>query len=482
MIKSIKLKLWLTFFVSLVFSLGSLLVLTHYSVKQRFLDYATDQILERLEPLEVAVAEVFSKNQSLKPFLQDPEQWEELQNATYRQYMRHQRFRTSTALGPKQQDWSARQSIEKKLQANQRAFFLDLILVDTKKNLVSGILKDNANYAFRQITLDGELIAYIGYNKPKAFLRSVDKLFVDQQLNVFGMLSVVMVFAALVITMFVARWLVTPLSKLSYNAKKLAQGDFSVRMNSTADDELGTLCQNFDEMARTLEKNEITRKQWVADISHEMRTPLSVLKAQIEAMQDGIRAASQENLNLLKRNVDSISLIVDDLYELSLVDVGALTFHKSDTDLSELIREIVGEFEEKMSQKGLNIHCDKVPMSAHYCYVDKKRIKQLVTNLLENSFRYTDAPGDIHLSLKQDAKQYRLTIEDSAPGVPAESLERIFDRLYRLESSRNRETGGAGLGLSICKGIAEGHGGSILAEASSIGGVKQTIFLPKKTL
>ncbi len=254
MIKSIKLKLWLTFFVSLVFSLGSLLVLTHYNVKQRFLEYATEQILERLEPLEVAVAEVFSEKKSLKPFIENPQKWEKLQDATYRQYSRHQRLRTPTPLGPKQQDLSARQSIEKKLQANQRSFFKDLILVDTKKQLVAGHLKPNGKYAFRQITLNDTVIAHIGYIKPKAFLRSVDKLFVDQQLNVFGLLSVVMVFAALLITMFVARWLVTPLSKLSLNAKKLATGDFSVRMESTADDELGKLCQNFDEMARTLEK------------------------------------------------------------------------------------------------------------------------------------------------------------------------------------------------------------------------------------
>lgn len=482
MIKSIKLKLWLTFFVSLVFSLGSLLVLTHYSVKQRFLEYATDQILERLEPLEVAVAEAYSKSKSLEPFQQDPQHWETLQNATYRQYLRHQRLRAPTALGPKQQDWSARQSIEKKLQANQRAFFLDLILVDTRKNLIAGHVKDNARYAFRQISLDEKVIAYIGYNKPKAFLRSVDKLFVDQQLNMFGMLSIVMVFAALLITLFVARWLVTPLSKLSLNAKKLAQGDFSVRMNARNDDELGNLCQNFDEMARTLEKNEVTRKQWVADISHEMRTPLSVLKAQIEAMQDGIRAASQENFSLLKRNVDSISLIVDDLYELSLVDVGALTFHKANFDLNELALEVVGEFEEKIAQKGLSVSVQQLPNEDGTCYADKKRIKQLITNLLENSIRYTDAPGNIRVAITEQSSQFELVIEDSAPGVPDAALERIFDRLYRLESSRNRETGGAGLGLSICKGIVEGHGGSIHAQTSSLGGIKQTIILPKSNL
>ncbi len=196
-------------------------------------------------------------------------------------------------------------------------------------------------------------------------------------------------------------------------------------------------------------------------------------------MQDGIRSANPENLSLLKRNVDSISFIVDDLYELSLVDVGALKFHKSQFDLAELVREVVGEFEEKLAKKGLHIECDRVPQAECMCHADKKRIVQVLSNLVENSFRYTDAPGTIRVGLSLNQSQYELTVEDSSPGVPNEALDRIFDRLYRLENSRNRETGGAGLGLSICKGIIEGHGGSIHAQSSELGGIKQIIVIPQ---
>ncbi|MFT5083352.1 MAG: two-component system sensor histidine kinase BaeS [Lentisphaeria bacterium] len=479
MIKSIKLKLWLTFFVTLVLSLGSLLLLTHLSVKQRFLEYATKQILERLEPLEQAVINEYATARSLRPFLENGERWNTLRDATYRQYLRHQNLRSPPPLGPRPHEWGDRESMEKKLEPNQRAFFQHLILVDNKKQLVAGRQQEDANYIYRQLILDNTIIAHIGYVKPKAFLRPVDKLFADQQLNIFGLLSVLMVFAALIVTLFVSRWLVTPLSKLSQNAKQMAAGDFTVRMASTADDELGTLCQNFDEMASTLEKNETARKQWVANTSHEMRTPLSVLKAQIEAMQDGIREASSENLNLLQRNVDSLSLIIDDLYELSLVDEGALSFFKEQFDIRELIKETSVEFEEKLAQKNLHLFTisdDEVDLCL---FADRKRIKQLLGNLLENSFRYTNANGTIKISLLLQKNEIHIHIEDSAPGVPDDGIEKIFDRLYRIETSRNRETGGAGLGLSICKGIVEGHGGTITARASMLGGIKQIITMPK---
>lgn len=478
MIKSIRLKLWLTLFVTLVLSLGLLLSLTYFSIKQRFMEYATSQILERLEPLQQAIIEVYADSESLSSFIDTPSRWNRLRDRTYRKYLKDQNRRSSAPLGPKQ-DWSERESIEKKLQPNQRAFFQHLVLYDNSKNLIAGRTKDNAKYILQEISYQDKKIAFIGYIKPKAFLRSVDKLFVDQQVKTFAVLSVLMIFAALLVTLFVSRWLVVPLSLLSRNAKRVADGDFSVRMNFKTDDELGKLCQNFDDMTQSLEKNEITRKQWVADISHEMRTPLSVLKAQIEAMEDGIRKPTNENFHLLKRKVDSLSFIIDDLYELSLADLGALNLQKEEMDLSSALTEVLDEFKEKLSQKQLHLTTE-FPSDAVTVVADKKRLKQLITNLVENSYRYTDLAGEIKIKLSTHIDQVSFSIEDSSPGVPADAIAHIFDRLFRVEGSRNRDTGGAGLGLSICRGIAESHGGTIDAKESSLGGLKQIINLPQK--
>lgn len=477
MIKSIKLKLWLTLFVTLVFSLGALLTLTYLSVKQRFLEYATEQILERLAPLEQGVIEVYVSSQNtLEPFIINPSRWSRLRDTSYRQYLQDQNRRTLSEQQLK--DWSERESLENKLQPDLRSFVQHLVLMDHNKELVSGRTKDGAKYILRELRHQNKVIAHIGYVKPNAFMRSVDQLFVDQQIRSFGILSIAMVFAALVVTLFVSRWLVVPLSLLARSAKQVSMGDFSVRVGFKADDELGKLCQNFDDMTVSLEKNEMTRKQWVADISHEMRTPLSVLKAQLEAMEDGIRSPTAENLGLLKRNVDSLSFIINDLYELSLTDLGELSLHKDSFSLNEVLLEVLNEFDAKLKQKSFTI-CRNIDTGQNIeIYADKNRIKQIVSNLLENCCRYTDDGGKVSVSLLVSGEFCIIEIEDSAPGLDQASMDRIFDRLYRVETSRNRKTGGSGLGLSICKGITEAHRGTIIATNSSLGGVKQTITLP----
>ncbi len=477
MIKSIKLKLWLALFITLALSLGTLLALSFVSVKQQFLNYATHQILERLAPLELAIIDVYQESQSLSAFTETPTRWSKLRDATYRKYLNEQnRALAMTAGGPK--DWSERESIEDQLQPNQRAFFQHIVLFDQDKNLIAGRKKEDAKYILRELKHDDTLIAHIGYIKPQAFLRSVDKLFVEQQIETFSILTGLMIIAAIVVTAFVSRWLVKPLSLLSNSANRVAEGDFSVRVGYTADDELGKLCLNFDEMTDSLEKNETLRKQWVADISHEMRTPLSVLKAQVESMEDGIREASTENLHLLHRNIDSLAHIINDLYELSLTDLGALNLQKETLVIEEMLASVIDSFDDKFQQKHLHIQCIFDENQETEILADQKRMLQVFSNLFENTYRYTDPNGELRLQVYRQSDQVIIELEDSAPGVPEESLKRIYDRLFRVESSRNRETGGAGLGLSISKGIINVHGGNIFAEKSELGGLKQTITLP----
>lgn len=479
MIKSIKLKLWLTLFITLVLSLGALLSLTYFSVKQRFLDNATQQILDRLELLEQAVLQEYKTEHTLDIFRESPARWNQLRDSTYRQYLRDQQTSPTNAFALQQKDWSERESLDNNLQPNQRAFFQHLILLDLDKKLIAGRPKENAKYVYRLLKYNDERLAYIGYIKPKAFLRSVEKLFVDQQIHTFAMLSIAMVFAALVVTLVLSRWLVAPLTHLANVAQKVATGNFSVRVDHKSNDELGHLCDNFNEMTHALEKNETIRKQWVADISHEMRTPLSVLKAQIEAMEDGIRPPTPENLQLLNKNVNAISGIIDDLYQLSLADLASLNLNKSRVNLAEMLFELSEEFLEKFSQKNIHIETKFDPHAHYTALIDVKRIQQVFTNLLENSVRYTDPDGLLRISITAKENYWQIDFEDTAPSVPNDALDKIFDRLYRVESSRNRETGGAGLGLSICESIIEAHDGKISASHSPLGGLKQSIQLRK---
>jgi len=469
MIKSIKFKLWLTFLVTLVLSTTAMLLFTHASVKQGFLNYVTQQAIDRLQYLENAINEIYIQELSLEPLRDDKRLWRRLKYHTFREYVEQQ---TRVALSNNEPP------LHPSIKAQERAFIDRLILTDTDKKLIVGNRFENADYSWQALYYEESLIGYIGYIKPKDFMRSVDKLFINQQLKAFALLSVAIFLGSFIVALMVSRWLIQPLSELSRGAKKISAGDFSVRIQRKNSDELGILCENFNELARTLSANEIARKQWVADISHEMRTPLAVLKAQIEAMQDGIRPTTRENLDLLNNKIDSLSRLINDLYELSLSDLGAMTYSKGPIDIYKLIADIEPDYAQSMAAKGLTLKVENQLNEKQKFFGDSKRLSQLLSNIVENSIRYTHAPGSVHLKVTGHRSQIVIALNDSAPGVPENKLDKIFDRLFRMEESRNRATGGAGLGLSICKSIVEAHNGKITPALSSLGGLKITITLP----
>jgi two-component system sensor histidine kinase BaeS len=210
-----------------------------------------------------------------------------------------------------------------------------------------------------------------------------------------------------------------------------------------------------------------------------MRTPLSVLKVQIEAMQDGIRPANHENLALLYEKTLGLSNLIDDLFELSLSDVGALTYHKHAISLAPLLKTCIEHFQVKAQAAGLTLQ-DNIDANLNVLVMaDTNRLQQLFSNLLENSIRYTDAGGVIEVNINTSDTWIQVTLDDSPPGVAPEQQEKIFERLYRLENSRSRATGGAGLGLAICKNIVSAHQGKITARTSPLGGLQIYIELPR---
>ncbi|WP_045857828.1 ATP-binding protein [Teredinibacter purpureus] len=469
MIKSIKFKLWLTFLLTLLLSTSAMLLLNHASVRQGFLDYVTQQAIDRLQFLENTITEIYSKEMSLAPLKNDKRLWRRLRYQTFREFIEQQQRQAVNNNEP---------PLHPSVKAHERAFIDQLILTDNNKQIIVGNYFKNAEYSWRALYFNEQLIGYIGYIKPKDFMRSVDRLFVNQQLKAFALLSIAIFAGSFVVAMLVSRWLVNPLSELSRGARQIIAGDYTVRLERNTADELGLLCQNFNELARTLNLNESTRKQWVADISHEMRTPLAVIKAQIEAMLDGIRPTTTENLHLLNNKVDAVSSLINDLYELSLSDLGAMTYTKEPLRLQKIVANVALDYQQKLAQEKLSLTIRNQLNEKTRLFADEKRLQQLLDNLIENSARYTDAPGKIQLSAAQTEHSIILTLEDSAPSVPAEALDKIFDRLFRLEKSRNRALGGAGLGLSICKNIVEAHEGTINASPSTLGGLKISITLP----
>ncbi|HEY6894862.1 MAG TPA: ATP-binding protein, partial [Rhodanobacteraceae bacterium] len=281
---------------------------------------------------------------------------------------------------------------------------------------------------------------------------------------------------ALALAFALARWLLEPVHALAAGTRALAAGDYARRIEIARSDELGRLAGDFNDLAATLEQHRDARRRWGADIAHELRTPLSVLRGEIEALQDGVRAPTPAALDSLGAECERLGGLIEDLYQLSLADAGALEYRFGRIDLGEIVRDALDLQNRASADAGLTLESE---IEATPIRGDARRLAQLVANLLANARRYTDAPGCIRVQARATAGGARLIVEDTAPGVPAEALPRLFDRLYRVEGSRSRAAGGAGLGLAICRAIADAHGGRIEASPSPLGGLRIVVDLPR---
>ncbi len=283
--------------------------------------------------------------------------------------------------------------------------------------------------------------------------------------------------AALLAALVLARWLLAPVKTIGQRMQQLAAGDYRERITSTRTDELGDLALNYNRLAETLTRNQEARRSWGADIAHELRTPISILRGEIQLMQDDLRPMNKAALESLQSECVRLTGLIEDLYQLALSDAGALSYRLEVGDLNAIIEGLMRDFSRSQDTAGLVIETalSNTPLSVR---IDTQRFTQLLTNVWTNSQRYTDLPGKFRLTTQRIANDAILTIDDSAPSVPIEALSKLFDRLFRVDASRNRAHGGAGLGLAICKNIAESHGGSIRADASPLGGLRIVLQLP----
>jgi two-component system sensor histidine kinase BaeS len=359
---------------------------------------------------------------------------------------------------------------------DQRLYLLDA----DKRVVVSRVMAPDASSA-TPLRYRGAVVGYLGIMpRTRQFADEPQRRFIKDQEQALTLTAGVVVLLAAILSLLMARRLVRPLRELAAATHRLSSGVFSVRVPISSRDELGELAGDFNSLALTLEKNEESRRQWVADISHELRTPLAILRGEIEAIQDGIRQPTQQTIQSLHGEVLHLGRLVDDLYQLSMSDVGALTYRKSELDLGDVLSETVAAFRPELSSKGITIVATINDTADASVFGDPERLRQLFTNLLKNSLKYTDAGGTLIVRLQASGGMATVDFQDSPPAVPPAEMERLFERLYRVDSSRNRSTGGAGLGLAICRNIVEAHAGSITARPSPLGGLWIRIEIPRK--
>jgi two-component system sensor histidine kinase BaeS len=331
------------------------------------------------------------------------------------------------------------------------------------------------------IMLEGEKIAVIRLRplQVAAGANANATGFLEKQVHAILWLALVLIGMSVLLAMMLARHLLRPVAALRDVTGRIAKGDLEARAPLMSQDELAELALHVNAMAESLEQNERQRRRMVADISHELRTPLTVIRGEIEALLDGIRQADPGALESLHAEVLRLNKLVEDLHQLTLADAGGLSYHWNEVDLAELLDPVFKRFQPRAESVGLSLKW-KLAEGDVVVKADPDRLTQVVVNLLENSVRYTDAPGRIEASLVYTANKAELVIEDSSPSAPPEDLPHLFDRLYRVDNARTRSLakGGSGLGLAICKALVEAHGGTIEAMESRLGGVCMLITLP----
>jgi signal transduction histidine kinase len=304
-----------------------------------------------------------------------------------------------------------------------------------------------------------------------------------QQRLAFGFLrpvlavSILLGLFVLVIGWLLTRRVVTPLADVIAAAESVADGNLSTRVNAQGPQDLRALSDSFNKMADALESNDRERRSMLADIAHELRTPLSVLRGRLEGVMDGIYPADEDHIVPALQETYMLERLVDDLRLLTLAEARQLTFEKKDLNLSQLVRRVLRLFEAQAEESGVELSFQtQIPDAT--ASLDPQRTEQVIGNLVSNALRYTPARGKIWIELGRQGDLVSLSVNDSGPGIPEEQLPYIFDRFWRNDKSRARTSGGAGLGLAIAKQLIEGQGGTISAANLPGGGLSIVMGFP----
>lgn len=463
---SITQKLFFAILTAAGLAIISLVLIMQWNLNRGFLRFVNSLESSSVSRLASRLEQTYADDLNWQSIQHDPATWHRLIKTSLPE-------ESSPADGPKDSHM-----LQKRVPPPVvRHFIQRLFLLDARKKPLIAEAPIPAASELTPVHYRGRVVGYVGLLPRTNISDDHQRRFLREQKITFMVVAGLVVLLAAGLSLLLARRLVKPIGELAKATDRLAAGDFTIRVATGAHDELGRLAQDFNALADVLAKNEQARRQWVADISHELRTPLGILRGEIEAFQDGIRQPTPDNIRSLHGEVLRLGRLVDDLYQLSLSDLGAMTYKKSELDLTEVLAANLAGYREGFAAKEITVIAE-IPGYPVLFFGDGERLHQLFANLLDNVLKYTNHGGKLHISMEEGAGAIVIDFQDSLPGVPLSELEKLFERLYRVESSRNRATGGAGLGLAICRNIVQAHGGTITAQPSPLGGVWMRVELP----
>ena len=293
-----------------------------------------------------------------------------------------------------------------------------------------------------------------------------------------GLISFILAMFMIVAAVLLTRRFVDPLADVIFAAGEMAQGKLSTRISSEGPQDLRTLSESFNEMASSLERNDRERRNMLADIAHELRTPLSVIRGRLEGIVDGIYTADGGQVSLALEQTYLLERLVDDLRLLTLAETRQLHFEKKSVDLAQLAQHTIDMFSAEAQEKNISLVLEK-GSGTYIVELDSQRMEQVIGNLVGNSLRYIPDGSKIWLTLEETFEAVKLFINDNGPGVAEDELSYLFDRFWRKEKSRARSAGGTGLGLTIAKQLVEAQGGTIEARNLPEGGLQVVVELRK---
>ena len=355
----------------------------------------------------------------------------------------------------------------------QRIFLLDAGHVP----VIGEVPPDYPEDKLLAVRVNDAVVGWLGFALIRGIKLPAEEAFITQlRNNLLIGLGLGLAVAAL-LAWLLARHLSQPVNEVAGGIRALAAGDFNKRLDIRGSDEIAKLGEDVNRLSSALGEHETARKRWMSDMAHELRTPLAIISGELEAINDGIRPMNKEQLDSVRDEVSQLSALVDDLHSLTLTDSGALAYKMQSVDLNELVQLTIDSFKGQATRKDLDLSYSS-PQQGINLQGDEHRLRQLLRNLMDNAVRYTDSGGKISVMLNKDKQQAQLIISDSTPGASEDDCAKLFERLYRLEGSRNRNSGGSGLGLAISRNIVEAHGGQISAQPGPDGGLLITTTLP----
>lgn len=321
-----------------------------------------------------------------------------------------------------------------------------------------------------------DFIAYLPPDMRAEFITRIQHFVWEYLLRSFVSAAGVSILAGILLS----RLLASPLQELEEGAKAIAMQTLSHRVTPKGSQEIRAVANSFNQMASQLEQAEGLRQNLLADVSHELRNPLHILRGNLQAILDDVYPMEKEEIARLLDQTRHLTTLVEDLHELALAEARKLPLQKQETDIATLVKETAVLFTPFAYNKQIDLHVELLG-TIPSIHVDAARIRQVIQNLLSNALRHTPDQGKVIIQVEQKEDILCISVRDTGSGIDLEQLPHVFNRFYRTDSARSRDKGGTGLGLAIVKAIVEAHEGSVTAVSDGVHGSQFNIFLPLVT-